>query len=48
MQERKKTANFIVLGLVAVVAVVGLIAFQMTQKGQPTPATNAPAAAQGR
>ena len=48
MEQRKTKANYILVGVAAVLAMVGLIAFQMTRSGQPTPAGNAPAAAQGR
>ena len=37
MQERSKRANYLLAGLAAVVVAAGVIGYQMTQHGQPTP-----------
>jgi hypothetical protein len=48
MQERKKRGNLIVAGVLALVAIAAIVAFQMTQTGQPTPPENRPVAEQKR
>lgn len=44
----RKSATFILAGLAAIVAVAGILFYQMAENGQPTPPENAPIAAQGR
>jgi hypothetical protein len=48
MQARKKRGNLILAGVLALVAIAAIVAFQMTQIGQPTPPENRPVAEQKR